>query len=255
MSFSVLLVAKSTDPRLQATYASLESRCRDIVVVDGSDRAEALTRALRKAKHETVLVLEAGDTVEPSSFAALEAFGASSAPLGAVCITHVIDAEVTREVTVRVARKDGARFEGKVTGRLLHAEQGVETLSVVVRAARVRAVENERLRALSADAQEHPQDGYTLYRLAEALVARGPAEALEQANSALAYLPLDSVDAQGLVLTLASALARLDMHGELLQLAEACHDRWPHFTELRYREALAHQKLGRAHEMLRAFED
>jgi FkbM family methyltransferase len=254
LSFSVLLVAKSSDPRLQATYASLESNCRDIVVVDGADRAEALTRALRKAKHATVLVLEAGDTVEPSSFAALEAFGAT-APLGAICITHVQDAEVTREVTVRVARKDGARFEGKVTGRLLHAEEGVETLAVVVRAARVRAVENERLRALSAEAQEHPQDGYILYRLAEALVARGPAEALEQANAALAYLPLDTVDAQGLVLTLASALARLDMHGELLQLAEACRDRWPHFTELRYREALAHQKLARVHEMLRAFED
>ncbi len=254
MSFSVLLVAKSTDPRQQATYASLESRCRDIVVVDGPDRAEALNRALKKAKHPTVLVLEAGETLEPASFAALEAFG-HKAPLGAVCITHVFDAEVVREVTVRVARKKGARFEGKVTGRLVHAEEGAETLSVIVRAARVRAVENDRLRALSAEAQEHPQDGYTLYRLAEALVSRGPAEALEQANAALAYLPLDSVDAQGLVLTLASALSRLDMHEEILQLAEACRDRWPGFTELRYREALAHQKLGRAHEMLRAFED
>lgn len=254
MSFSVLLVAKSTDPRLQATYASLESHCRDIVVVDGPDRAEALTRALKKAKHPTVLVLEAGETLEPSSFAALEGFG-RKAPLGAVCITHVIDAEVTREVTVRVARKAGARFEGKVLGRLVHAEEGVETLSVVVHAARVRVVENERLRALSAEAQNHPQDGYTLYRLAEALVSRGPAEALEQANAALAYLPLDSVDAQGLVLVLASALSRLDMHEEILQLAEACRERWPRFTELRYREALAHQKLGRVHEMLRALED
>ena|GEM_PF-440298 len=111
-----------------------------------------------------------------------------------------------------------------------------------------------RVDALRTAAAARPEDGVARYRLAKALVGSDPALALEHASAALELVPLDAPEARGVVLTLAEALAGAGMFAEVLGLAEACRERWPAFTELRMREALAWKSLGRNEEMLEAFE-
>ena len=101
---------------------------------------------------------------------------------------------------------------------------------------------------------ENPNDGIARYRLAAALVDSDPGAAIEHANDALARLPLESPALQSVVVVLADALARAKMFQEIVALVEACRERWPRFTELRYRQALAFEKLGRGSEMLAALE-
>ena len=111
-----------------------------------------------------------------------------------------------------------------------------------------------RLDALRAEVSARPADGLARDRLAKALVGIDPVAALEHASAALELVPLEAPDARGVVLTLAEALASAGMFADVLGLAEACRERWPRFTELRMREALAYKSLGRTKEMLAAFE-
>jgi FkbM family methyltransferase len=111
-----------------------------------------------------------------------------------------------------------------------------------------------RLESLRSEASARPLDGLARYRLAKALIGSDPALALEHANAALELVPLEAPEARGVVLTLAEALAAAGMFAEVLGLAEACRERWPAFTELRMREALAYKSLGLTKEMLAAFE-
>jgi FkbM family methyltransferase len=111
-----------------------------------------------------------------------------------------------------------------------------------------------RLDVLRVEAAARPEDGLARSRLAKALVGSDPALALEHASAALELVPLDAPEARGVVLTLAEALAAAGMFEEVLGLAEACRERWPAFTELRMREALAYKSLGRTKDMLGAFE-
>ncbi len=111
-----------------------------------------------------------------------------------------------------------------------------------------------RLDALRAEVSRCPADGFARNRLAKALVGRDPVAALEHASAALELVPLEAAEARGVVLTLAEALAGAGMFADVLGLAEACRERWPRFTELRMREALAYKSLGRTKEMLAAFE-
>ena len=111
-----------------------------------------------------------------------------------------------------------------------------------------------RLDALRAEVNARPADGLARDRLAKALVGSDPVAALEHASAALELVPLDAPEARSVVLTLAEALAGAGMFADVLGLAEACRERWPRFTQLRMREALAYKSLGRTKEMLAAFE-
>ncbi len=123
-------------------------------------------------------------------------------------------------------------------------------LIVVAPSAEVSA----RLDSLRAEVSARPADGLARDRLAKALVGIDPVAALEHASAALELVPLEAPDARGVVLTLAEALAGAGMFADVLGLAEACRERWPRFTELRMREALAYKSLGRTNEMLAALE-
>ena len=111
-----------------------------------------------------------------------------------------------------------------------------------------------RLDALRAEVRARPADGLARDRLAKALVGIDPVAALEHASAALELVPLEAPDARGVVLTLAEALASAGMFADVLGLAESCRERWPRFTELRMREALAYKSLGRTNGMLAALE-
>ncbi len=111
-----------------------------------------------------------------------------------------------------------------------------------------------RLDALRSEVSLRPADGLARDRLAKALVGSDPVAALEHASAALELVPLEAPEARGVVLTLAEALAGAGMFADVLGLAEACRERWPRFTELRMREALAYKSLGRTKEMLAGFE-
>lgn len=129
------------------------------------------------------------------------------------------------------------------------------TLEPIVRIVVAPSAEaSARLDALRAEAAARPDDGLLRYRLAKALVGCDPMAALEHASAALDLVPLDAPDARGVVLTLAEALAGAGMFADVLGLAEACRERWPRFTELEMRKALAYKSLGRTKEMLESFE-
>lgn len=109
--------------------------------------------------------------------------------------------------------------------------------------------------ALREALARNPDDAAAHYRLAAALAKSDPASAIDHANEALARMPFHGDAMQPVIVTLAEALRTAGMFAEIVDLAESCKDRWPSFTEMRYREALAYQQLGgHTAEMLEAFE-
>ena len=92
------------------------------------------------------------------------------------------------------------------------------------------------------------------YKRARNLLSTDPAAALEHANAAIGTLPLDSEELPGAIVVLAEALARAGLFGEIVDLVEACHPRFPQHVELLFRLGVAAQKLGRPATMLAAFE-
>lgn len=254
MNTTVLILCSSTNPNpsdIETTRASIGDRVDDIVIVDGGSRASATLLA----RHEVVLTLEAGETVEEGSWASLEKFVtlATSTPKGLVCLfRQTADNRVVRSYEQRVVRP------GLMSGALAEKlDASPLPMTEFVIRARDSAIEHTTadIVALETEANKRPKDVSARCRLAAALIPLDAALAVEHGNLALNMVEIESLEGQCVALTLADALAKAQMYEAVVDLAEAGRAAWPLFTELRFRQALAFEKLGRYGEMLKAFEE
>jgi tetratricopeptide (TPR) repeat protein len=245
---TVLIVSSSTHPNpqdIETTRSSIGERIDDIVIVDGGSRASATLLA----RHEVVLTLEAGETVEEGSWVALERFVnlATTTPKGLVCLFRQYGTRVVRSYEQRLVRPGQMNGGGStplpITEFVIRAKPSAldHTVADIV--------------ALETETNKRPKDVSARLRLASALIPLDAALAVEHANLALNMVDIESLEGQSVAITLADALATAGMYEALVDLAEAGKTAWPIFTELRFRQALAFEKLGRFGDMLRAFEE
>lgn len=253
---SVCIVASAWEEPADAALAAVPGA--EVVVEEpdahGGDAGRAATAALARAQGQVVLLLGDGERLDPSCRDAVAAFAASGAALGVVSIVTPPspDGTVRRARETRLARREGARVEGSAVPRLAHEEASAPVPTDVTVSAAAR--QGARLEALHAEHAAHPADAWVSARLAEALAETDPVSAVDLASSALDVLPVDSPEAQGVVLTLATALYAGGGLDELLGLVGACRERYPRWPDLRLFEALAHGSAGRTREMIAALE-
>jgi len=243
MNATVLILASSNPAEVEATRSSLGRHIEDIVVIECAERASATLLA----KHEVVLTLEAGETVEEESWASLDLFLRKNEAKGLVCIIHATDDKrVIRKYEQRLARP----------GALSSDATSTPITSFIVRG---RKTPLERttadIVAMEKEVAKRPNDVSARHRLAAALMHLDASLAVEHANLALQGVEIDSLEGQCVAFTLADALAKAGLFGAVVDLADAGKNAWPLFTELRFRQAMAFEMLGRHEDMLRAYEE
>jgi tetratricopeptide (TPR) repeat protein len=284
VQLSACIIVKNEGPVFAATLESLRGRAFEMVVVDGGstddsvaiaerygarvfvdrgDLSAARNRALAEARGTHCLMIDADEVVRADTWPLLLAFlDDGRHPRGRVVqLSETANGRVRVPIT-RVCVRDGqSRYHGSAheqlvgpgtvgdTGLvLLHSGYTPETLA--------RKNSGPRnLRLLREELARRPDDPYLHYQLGHTLLVTGdPVGAVACLERALRVLPRDAGYASALACDLGYALKAAGRPAAALEAVKRFQRALPDFTDLWFLEGLCHMALGRAAEMLRAFE-
>lgn len=267
ISLSVCVVASDADAaKVSITRRSLEGYTDDLVVTSAPegafDKGATRTAALARCRHDWVLALDPGETVDPAAWARIRESLSGVQGEVAIGVVRVLrrrhngdEDEVLRDMIGRVVRRSsGARFEGEVMDRSVGGD--AQTVVIDATILGVSREPAEDARRLERELGAKPHDPWVHLRIAQALFDLGtePARAVNHAIIALQTMPLDAPEAAQSVITAAEALFVVGAFAEVIRLAESSRERFPRLTELRLIEALAWGSTGENEKMVAALD-
>ncbi len=249
--FCVLSVGLADDPeRIAETRATLTPTPALSTTVEVVADVGAAARAFAASGADALLVLRAGERLEPGASAVIAAFAADDEAgaqhaTGQVRVLEARGDTVRRRIEPRLFRA-GAVIEGDLTPWSAGPRIDVAARLIAGPASdAARTVRANRLTELLASA---PEDARAHVELAELLTEVDAPSAVVHANEALGRGDIDGPEGPRFALALGDALFAAGAFEDVLGLVEACADRWPAFTELPLLASRANRALGRLEE-------
>ena len=283
---SACMIVRDEADLLPGALASLKGAVDEIVVVDtGSvdttvviaeragawvvhrqwknDFSAARNAALDVARGDWCLMLDADETIQASSWPALQEFIArDDFDFGAVTVVSDSAEGIVKDTIVRVCRNDGrARYVGRIheqlSGQGRRGRCGLiidhHGYSAAMLAKRNKIERN--LDLLRKELCDNPDDPYILYQLGHTLLNRdNPAEALPHLQEAMHKAPADAPYLHSVVRDLGYTLRALRQYPQAIELTRSFQRRYPRFTDLFFLEGLICLDMGDGLGMVRAFE-
>ncbi len=281
---SACMIVKNEAPVLQASLDSLRGLAFEVVVVDGGstdgsvtiaeaagarvlvelgDLSASRNRALREARGDYCLMVDADEIVVPESWPLLLAFLAEGRhPRGRIQqVSETADGIASLWITRLCPNDRRFHYEGSAheqllgpgsignTGlRVLHSGYSPATLA--------RKGSSERnLRLVREAIARDPEQPYLRYQLGKTLLVAGrAAEALEPFASALEQVPADAPYLSAFACDYGYALKAAGRPADALALVRRYQARYPDYTDLWFLEGLCHLATGDVAAMLTAFE-
>ncbi len=284
MRLSACVVVKNEAVTLGATLDSLRGRADEILVIDGGSTdgsqeiaraagarmffdpgniTTARNRALREARGDLRVMIDADEVVDDTTWDALWAFvreGKHS--LGRILqVSETERGTASLWITRACTRDRRFYYDGAVHEQLVGAGSCGNTGLTVLHSgytaeafARKGAIERN-LRLLELEVQVRPDDAYVNYQLGKTLlVAKRAPEAVTYLRRSLERLPSDAAYASELGCDLGYALRQSGRLAEALAIARRFQERFPDYTDLHFLEGVCQLHLGKAAEMRAAFE-
>jgi glycosyltransferase involved in cell wall biosynthesis len=285
MRLSACIIVKNEASTFRATLESLRGKADEIVVVDGGssdgsadlareegarvfvdmgDFSAARNRALREARGDVRLMIDADEIAVASTWEAFRGFVVERGahPRGRILQVSETEQGIASLWVTRVCTNDPRfYYEGAVHEQLtgpgpcadtgLHVTHSGYRPDVVLRKGAVA----RNLTALARALEERPDDAYLNYQLGKTLlVAKRAPEAVARLSAALERLPADAAYASELGCDLGYALRHTGRFAEALGVARRFQQRFPDYTDLHFLEGICHMHLGNARAMRAAFE-
>jgi tetratricopeptide (TPR) repeat protein len=284
MRLSACVVVKNEAVTLRATLDSLRGHADEMLVVDGGSTdgsqeiaraagarvlfdagniTTARNRALRDAREDFRVMIDADEIVDEKTWDSLWAFvrdGKHS--LGRILqVSETERGTASLWVTRACTRDLRFHYEGAVHEQLVGKGSCGNTGLTVLHSgytaeafARKGAIERN-LSLLELEVRVRPDDAYVNYQLGKTLlVAKRASEAVPHLRRALDRLPLDAAYASELGCDLGYALRHAGHLAEALAIARRFQARFPDYTDLHFLEGICHMHLGNAAETRAAFE-
>ena len=284
MRVSACMIVRNEAPSLSASLDSLRGRVDEIIVIDGGstdasvaiaesagarvsvdlgDVAAARNRAFAEATGDWCLMIDADEIVEAETWPAFVEFARSGRhPKGRILqVSDTAEGVASVWITRACVRSPEYRYEGSVHEQLVGpgsiGDTGLAVLhsgyrpEVLAR----RGKSDRNLRLLRAELARKPEDPYWNYQLGKTLLVGGaPAEAVAPFAIALEHLAPSAGYASALVCDYGYALKGAGRPAEALALIQRFLPQFPDYTDLWFLDGLCHLALGRARDMIAAFE-
>ena len=247
----VLSIGLSDDPeRIAETRASLVPVPALEVTIAVVPEVRAAALAFAASGADALLVLRAGERLEPAAMAVLAAFAADGEAgaqhaSGQVRLLELRGETIRRRIEPRLFRA-GAAIEGGLTP--WSTGPRIDVGACIAASVSAPAARGVRTIWLALSLASTPDDARLHLELAELLLDVDPATAVALANRALEGNDVDGPEGPRLALALGEALFATGALEETLGLVEACGSRWPTFTELAFLAFRANRALGRLEE-------
>jgi len=233
------------------------------VFFDPGDLATIRNRALREARGEWCLMIDADEIVEPQTWGAFARF-VREAPHPRGRLQQVSDtAEGIASVWItRVCVNDGQfRYEGRIHEQLV-GPGSVGNTGLAVRhsgytplALARKGTAERNLTLLRADLASRPGDPYLHYQIGKTLLVSGRAtDSLPSLSMAIGRVPTSASYASALACDYGYALKAAGRPAEALAVVHRFQVEHPDYTDLWFLEGLCHLALGHTREMITAFE-
>ncbi len=284
MRLSACIIVKNEAATFAATLESVRGRTDEIIVVDGGstdgsqemarsagasvffeagDLSAARNRALREARGDYRLMIDADEIAEEDTWDLLSAFvDAKKHPLGRILQISETENGIASLWVTRVCTRDPRfHYEGIIHEQLLGAGSCANTGFAVTHSgytpeafARKGAVARN-LRRLREELAKSPDDPYLNYQLGKTLlVAKQAQEAVPYLERSLALHPRHAADASPQGGDVGYALRHAGRTADALAAAKRFQRQFPDYTDLHFLEGICHMHLGDAAAMRAAFE-